>query len=436
LYPQTVTESPPERIFTGFTDGRKIWYVDQFGVPLCIDTNNSSSLLSQRFALLKFARKLLPKERTANCFYSRISVEHGVDVLLNKTKNKANYGNLQRCASGWACPVCASILSESRKNDVKKSMDWWKSQGGSVLLMTLTNSHHAGTDLKALKLGQRKAMQYLMGGTRESRRIFQQIGKVHHIGAYEITHGKNGFHPHYHVLLFCQNHVNDPKNSVTRDLLAQEWISSCEKAGLPLPDMEHGLDLQDGAYADSYVNKWGLEHEMTKGHIKRGKNGSMTPFDLLRDYAENQNEESGRLFQQYALTFKGSRQLNWSRGLKKSAGCNEKTDEQIVAETEKMSEKMFLLDIELWHAVRSQNKRGELLAAVQDDHTLQKAMELVRDCVTKNVQPTAKKRQCDAVTRNTETLTHEQFKKAITKNTKNSALIEKLSRHETPKLLC
>jgi hypothetical protein len=366
------------------TNGRRSWAVDENGVPLGIYTNNPSSLVSQRFQLLTSARKLLPKERTANCFYARVSIENPVDVLLNKTKNKANYGNLQRCASAWACPVCASILSESRKNDVKKAMDWWKSQGGSVLLMTLTNSHHSGPDLKALRDGQRKAMAYMMGGTRESKRIFKLIGKEHHIGAYEVTHGKNGFHPHYHVLLFCKVHVNDPKNSIIRQQLAQEWISSCEKAGLPLPTMEHGLDLQDGSYADAYVNKWGLEHEMTKGHIKRGKNGSMTPFDLLRDYSENQNDESGRLFQQYALTFKGSRQLNWSRKLKKLAGIGEKTEQQIVDETEKMSEKMMELDIELWNAVRSQNKRGELLAAVQEDHTLALACELIKDCVQKN----------------------------------------------------
>lgn len=381
MYPQTVTASPQIRIFT---DGRKSYPVDENGARLGIITNNSSSLLLQRFQLLYSAKKLLPKERTAHCLWSRVDSCQPVDVLLNTQKNKANYGNLQRCGSGWACAFCASILSESRKNDVKKASDWWKSQNYSVLLMTLTNPHHSGTNLKALRDGQRKAMKFFMGGTRESRRIFELLGKEHHIGAYEVTHGKNGFHPHYHVLLFCKNHVKDPKNSITRHLLAQEWIKACEKAGLPSPDIKHGLDLQDGSYADAYVNKWGLEHEMTKGHIKHGKNGSMTPFDLLRDYAENKNEESGRLFQQYAITFKGSRQLNWSRGLKKLAKCAEKTDQQIVDETEKMSEKMFQLDIELWNAVRSQNKRGELLAAVQEDHTLTTALELVKDCVLKN----------------------------------------------------
>ncbi len=37
-----------------------------------------------------------------------------------------------------------------------------------------------------------------------------------------------------------------------------------------------------GAYADKYVSKWGLEQEMTKGHIKKGREGGLTPFDLLK----------------------------------------------------------------------------------------------------------------------------------------------------------
>ncbi|RIW97499.1 replication protein, partial [Acinetobacter baumannii] len=61
---------------------------------------------------------------------------------------------------------------------------------------------------------------------------------------------------------------------------------ACEKAGLDQPSYEHGLDLRNGQKAASYVSKWGVEHEMTKGHIKKGKTDSKTPFDLLRDYAE------------------------------------------------------------------------------------------------------------------------------------------------------
>ena len=49
-----------------------------------------------------------------------------------------------------------------------------------------------------------------------------------------------------------------------------------------------------------------------------------------------------------------------------------------------MSETLFKLDIEMWNAVRSQGKQGELLIAVQQDRTLKTAMDLIRQCLSDN----------------------------------------------------
>ncbi len=145
--------------------------------------------------------------------------------------------------------------------------------------------------------------------------------------------------------------------------------------------MKYGLDIRSGRYAAEYVNKWGLEHEMTKGHLKKGKQGSMTPFDLLRDYADNGNAQSGKLFQEFALSFKGARQLVWSRGLKKLYKIGEKTDQEIADETDKLSEELFTLDQEFWIPLNRQQRTADLLQYVEEDPSLQKAMELVRQCL-------------------------------------------------------
>ena len=94
----------------------------------------------------------------------------------------------------------------------------------------------------------------------------------------EATYGQNGWHPHFHVLLLGYFSLDDLSY---RDLLAELWIKSCVRAGLNAPSMTHGLDLRDGTYADQYVSKWGIESELTKGHVKKGRNGGFTPFDLL-----------------------------------------------------------------------------------------------------------------------------------------------------------
>ena len=92
------------------------------------------------------------------------------------------------------------------------------------------------------------------------------MGVVHKVRSFEVTYGDNGWHPHFHILMFNKYIL------VSADLrknLSELWIKACVRAGLSAPSMKHGLDLRDGEYASEYVSKWGIEHELTKGHIKR-----------------------------------------------------------------------------------------------------------------------------------------------------------------------
>lgn len=391
--------SPIEKSNQLLTDGNKnVWIENSDGsktvlngrLPrsLGINTKSASSpanIRFQRYELQAQAKKLLPKERVAGCLYRRISKASGVGVLLNKSTSKANFGNLMRCASLWSCPVCAAKISEKRKNDVKSAIDSHRAAGGSVLLATLTNSHNASHSLSGLRAGQRKAIKFFWSD-RASKVIFEDMGKIAHITALEVTHGSNGWHPHYHILFFLKDLYNASLVRYFRNLLAIRWVDCCRKAGLPLPSLEHGLDLQDGTYADAYVGKWGLEHELTKGHVKKGKEGGLTPWDFLRLSADG-DELSGKLFQEFAIVFKGSRQLFWSSGLKKLYGIDQdKTDQEIVDETEKESEQVLELSVVEWFAVRSQNKRSELLKAVESDHSLDSANDLIQACIFKEIE--------------------------------------------------
>ena len=79
-----------------------------------------------------------------------------------------------------------------------------------------------------------------------------------------------------------------------------------------------------------YVAKWGAAEELTLTAKKeaRSKTGR-SPFQLLADYAERDDKQAGALFAEYAQTFKGLRQLVWSDGLKKLAGVDAMTDEEV-----------------------------------------------------------------------------------------------------------
>lgn len=323
---------------------------------------SKACLRVKRFLLQDEACRLLPSERINNCLKKRITKDKGVLVKYNPVTKSACYGNLQLCSSVWNCAICAAKISEKRRSELKKGIAQHRKNGGQVYLLTLTNSHHFGDNLIELMAGQKKALKYLWSD-RKPKEHFASLGKVGHITANEVTHGKHGWHPHMHILLFFDKAVDIEE---LQAFIAKYWQHCCKKAGLKKPSLEHGCDITDGSFADRYVSKWGLEEEMTKGHIKKGREGGSTPFDLLR-LSEGGCEESGRLFQKYSAAYKGKRQLSWSSGLKDLLGVPKTTDKQLAETEDAESIEEEELALEIWRLVLIYKARGELLKAFELD---------------------------------------------------------------------
>lgn len=317
---------------------------------------------AEKYALQNESIRLLPTQRVRGCLRYRISTDSGVDVRYNEKREKAHFSNVQRCGSVWVCPVCSAQISEGRRQELSTGIDNWTAQGGAVYLITFTNPHHVGDNLDDLLQGQKKAFVKLWEKTKV-KKTMKALGYKGRIVATEVTYGKNGWHPHYHMLVFFEHHIN-PKP--LRTFLGLEWQIACTKAGLKEPSLEHGVDVRDGTFAKEYVSKWGLEDEMTKGHIKKGRTGSMTPWDLLRA-SMGGDDASGRLFKAFAKAFKGKQQLAWSKGLKSLLGVNTKSDEELATETEKDSINITELDIQIWKIILTYKARADYLQCVESD---------------------------------------------------------------------
>lgn len=323
---------------------------------------------ASKYSLQNEAVKLLPTERVRFCLRHRVDATKGIEVKYNQKREQAHYSNVQRCGSVWTCPICSAQISEGRRQELKQAMEYWQGtgkaqeSGGMVYLLTLSNSHHYGDNLVQLLEGQKKALKYFWSD-RKPKEMFKALGKVGHITATEVTHGVNGWHPHYHILLFFKKPINI--KSLQRFLFSC-WLNACLKSGLKAPSFKHGCDLQEGKYADRYVSKWGLADEVTKGHIKKGKEGGLTPWDLLKQ-SEGGCEKSGYLFQVFAQAFKGKRQLNWSNGLKKLLKVDEVTDDELATETEKDSVEVDILAMEIWRLILRYKSRADYLAAKEHD---------------------------------------------------------------------
>jgi hypothetical protein len=325
------------------------------------DVSAASKRQSGRYDLQDVARRLLPGSRVANCSRSRLSAapvdgQHpGVHVVRSESGG-CHYSGLQVCGSVWVCPVCAAKISEHRRLDLVQGVQRWRDGGGVVSMLTLTAPHWIGSDLVALLASQSLALKRFWAD-RRVRAVLSSMGVVGRVRALEPTHGLNGWHPHYHILVFGAR-LGDADDCYE---LYQRWAHCCELAGLARPSESHGLRLHDGTYAAAYASKWGIEHELTKGHIKVSKAGA-TPFDLVRR-AQTGDVEAGRLFAVYASAFKGRRQLGWTKGLRALLGLGVELDDQDAAELTQPGELVGRLTYDQWSHICRAHERGALLAA-------------------------------------------------------------------------
>lgn len=315
---------------------------------------------AEKFALKSVVNVLYPKSNTAKCCRCRRGHD---DVVIYKSQEHgtAFYGGLVTCGSVWWCPVCAAKISERRRVELSHGIESANKLGLSVVLATFTVPHGLGDDVKLI-LDRMSSAWRFMGMSKGYKELRSLVGIVGTIRALEVTHGQNGFHPHYHVLFFCES-SNPGLVSILHLWLSALWSHACVKKGLPRPSADRGVHCDDGTWAARYASKWGLEDEMTKGHMKTSKGiKGRSPWDLLRSALRDNCEKSRRLFAVYAVAFKGRRQLTWSRGLRDllSVGV-EFTDEELATKQEDNAFELSRLTTEQWRGVLFTRSESALL---------------------------------------------------------------------------
>lgn len=330
-----------------------------------------------RWAIKSVANRLLPTSRTAKCMVLRAPIAgHGladIDVCKVSTKGRAFYHGLMACGSVWTCPLCAAKISERRRPELKDATAAAKALGWASYFVTLTIPHGIGDDVQELLDKLSVALRRMSSGKLAIKRQIEQRlpGEVVHgyIRALEVTHGVNGFHPHFHMILFTSPGISSA--FLQRAYLAA-WQKACVAAGLPEPSEKHGVTVQDGSRAAEYASKWGIEDEMLKGHTKQTRQKGLTPWGMLRAVLDGEDldyppDRAGKLFQVYARAFAGRRQLYWSNGLRaKLELAKELSDEEIVAKPDE-EEALILasLTVEQWKAIRRKGQQAHLLTVAE-----------------------------------------------------------------------
>ena len=317
---------------------------------------------------LKIAPHKFPANvhRTVACTWIRVG-----DVALVKPakRDSYHYKGLATCGSVHSCPICSSKIQERRRQEVVQAIAYAATIDRAPFMASFTFPHRIEQPLSLLLSLQQSAIKYLRG-SRAYMALMLRSKAAGRIRTLEVTHGRNGWHPHTHELLFLD--AKTPP-SWLRDELAQLWLKACRKVGLFLPDrdseadfLRYSVDVRAGdegiagymAKMDDQT-KWGLSHELTKSSSKQGRRAGIHPFKLATQAI------TGHLFIEYVHAMKGQRQLVWSRGLKNLVGIQDKTDEEIAQEESAKSEDQIAIAPPAWRFVLGNDARWELSHAAK-----------------------------------------------------------------------
>ena len=127
-----------------------------------------------------------------------------------------SYGHVVKCGSVWICPVCSAKIVSGRRQELSDFIDRVYAAGPDyvVSMLTLTIPHQRTDDLSSLLDKMCKAKRTFQN-RKVWKRISAEIGLAGEIRALEVTHGANGWHPHFHCLLIHKKTRNvRPKGSL------------------------------------------------------------------------------------------------------------------------------------------------------------------------------------------------------------------------------
>ncbi len=302
---------------------------------------NPGATRAERYALQDAARSLLPEHRVGVCMREVGRSCDRVVVRYSASQERASFAGLAVCGSLWACPVCAARVAEERAGKVRAALGELHKRGGTAAFVTLTVSHAHGDSLEKV-LGGFLAALRAMQGWRAYKALKEAYSVLGTIRVLEVTHGRNGWHPHAHMLFFLDGAFDELALAGLEDALFPLWERAAVKQGLTM-SRRYGLQvkLSYGA-VEEYIAKfgrgprWDVAGELTKGHIKRGRSlagqRSLTPWDLLALAAAG-DARCGLLFREFVEKFAGKAQLYWSPGLSTALlpDWQERSDEEAAA---------------------------------------------------------------------------------------------------------
>ena len=350
---ESVSENEPE----GVSGHALPWYYAKFASTPGQDPISSRRRL--RYRLRHLLREVTTVTRCRACGSEPIGLGVSIKMSTDKSgRTTAGYGGLETCGRIWLCPVCAAKIRVRRGDEVAEGVGRHIASGGGAYFVTATLPHDQGDALTASLETLTKTWRYLTQGRRYQDEK-DRFGILGTIKAIEVTHGRNGWHPHIHAVILTTRKLEVLELCDWYGRLDGRWAT-----GLVRNNWNPGkqpyrfrLDLvTTGANGlAAYVTKVqdaGLGNELARADMKSGRKSSRTPFEILADFGNEGLADDLELWWEYEQATTGKSAIRWSKGLRKLLLPDqaEQTDEEIAAE-EHDGESIAILARNLWHRI-------------------------------------------------------------------------------------
>lgn len=332
------------------------WYHAKFAAPAGQSADDGSRRRS-RERLRQLLNQVSTVERCTQCGRGILG---GAAVIKAAPDKGAFVSGVESCGRIWLCPVCAAKIRNRRGDEVAEGVGRWIGKGGDAHFFTATLPHDQGDALRA-SLGVLADSWRWMTSHKSYKTAAKRFGMVGYIKAVEVTHGRNGWHPHIHAVVLVDQEIPSLELFAWYGQLDALWARALVRHGWSAgkaPYRFRALPVQlgdSGRALAAYVTKVqdsGLGNELARADLKGGRKSSRTPLQILADFGSHGDQGDLDLWHEYEEATAGRSAIRWSRGLRDLVlpDVEQATDEEIAAE-EQDGENIAVILPHTWYKI-------------------------------------------------------------------------------------
>ena len=346
------------------------WYYAKFASPGDEPAGHGRRRI--RYKLRQLLREITSVERCRRCGREVL----GGAVMVKVKDGVAHVSGVETCGRLWLCPVCAAKIRARRGDEIAEGVGRWIAKGGGAYFVTATLPHDQG-DALARSLDVLTSSWRALTAGKAYQTEKERFGLVGNIKAIEVTHGRNGWHPHVHAVFLTRSEIGVLDLCDWYGRLDARWARALVRNGWSPGQQPYRLRLDlvnrsTAAGLAAYVTKVqdaGLGNEIARADLKRGRASARTPMQILADFGTWGLAEDLDLWLEYEQATAGKSALRWSRGLRSLLlpDVEEQTDEEIAAEEVGGDEIAALLP-HIWYRIAEiPGAEAAVLEAVEAD---------------------------------------------------------------------